>query len=364
MAPAMLLAAILLGFVSTQGVVREVDDYTCPECRISVDSLVTLGDRDGPGMLESYFGHVRRDSRGRYFLTSSLPYFWVFSPDGQVVRRIGRDGEGPGEFRAASGVVIDGGDSIRVFDSRLRRMTVFSPDLRMVRTERLEFNAGIYSTALGNRMVVNSMVRTPDRIGYPLQLVDQRGEIIRSFGSVDGVYRADLRDALDVRKITPSLAGGIWSAWRNQYVIEHWDTAGALTDVLHREVEWFPTWWHPTRTGPNTPPVTLITAIQARGDTLWVLLRIADSEWWGANEMPEGRNFLSENPDQYLDTMVEVIDLKNATVIASQRMPQALRGFAGPGIVYGSGTDVKGNPVVPLWRVDLVRASSPTRRLQ
>lgn len=51
----------------------------------------------------------------------------VFSQDGSFVERLGRRGEGPGEFMYLSGA-WPRGDSIEAFDSRLRRITRFVPD--------------------------------------------------------------------------------------------------------------------------------------------------------------------------------------------------------------------------------------------
>lgn len=50
----------------------------------------------------------------------------VFDPSGRFVRRLGRSGEGPGEFKGVSSLQILEGDSIAAFDPPLRRWTVFS----------------------------------------------------------------------------------------------------------------------------------------------------------------------------------------------------------------------------------------------
>jgi hypothetical protein len=57
----------------------------------------------------------------------------VFDPSGNLVRTIGRKGGGPGEFRRMlrSGFV---GDSLWVYDGDARRLTVFSPEGRYVRS--------------------------------------------------------------------------------------------------------------------------------------------------------------------------------------------------------------------------------------
>lgn len=58
----------------------------------------------------------------------------VFSPDGELTGRIGREGEGPGEFRWISSLGWFG-DSLWVSDIRGRRITVFDPGFSVMRTE-------------------------------------------------------------------------------------------------------------------------------------------------------------------------------------------------------------------------------------
>lgn len=68
------------------------------------------------------------DSRGNVYLSDWLMMqVVVLAPDGQVLRTIGREGEGPGEFRRVSSVQVLPGDSVMVHDRALQRVTVFAP---------------------------------------------------------------------------------------------------------------------------------------------------------------------------------------------------------------------------------------------
>jgi hypothetical protein len=49
----------------------------------------------------------------------------LFDPDGRLVRRIGRQGAGPGEFNASSGMVALGDTGFAVWDSRNARVSIF-----------------------------------------------------------------------------------------------------------------------------------------------------------------------------------------------------------------------------------------------
>jgi len=59
---------------------------------------------------------------------------YLFDRRGSFKMSLGRDGDGPGEFRAIWGAVALQGDSLVVFDSRLGRLTIFSAAGQVART--------------------------------------------------------------------------------------------------------------------------------------------------------------------------------------------------------------------------------------
>jgi hypothetical protein len=69
------------------------------------------------------------DSRAQVYIGDwGNPAVIVLSPEGRIVRRIGRRGQGPGEFANVSGVQVLQGDSLQVYDIQQDRLTVFAPD--------------------------------------------------------------------------------------------------------------------------------------------------------------------------------------------------------------------------------------------
>ncbi|HEU4557314.1 MAG TPA: hypothetical protein VFS20_05670 [Longimicrobium sp.] len=69
------------------------------------------------------------DSRGWVYVSDWMQQrVTVLSSDGRVLRRLGRSGAGPGEFRRLCGVQVLPGDSVLACDPELARLTVFQPE--------------------------------------------------------------------------------------------------------------------------------------------------------------------------------------------------------------------------------------------
>jgi hypothetical protein len=82
------------------------------------------------------------DSRGNVYVADQSRLL-VFSPDGSVLRKLGRKGQGPGEFDWIQGVRVLPADSIYVFDSSLQRVTVFAPG-----SDRAAYSVNVGTSAM------------------------------------------------------------------------------------------------------------------------------------------------------------------------------------------------------------------------
>ena len=65
-------------------------------------------------------------------------HVWIMTLAGREAVSVGRDGEGPGEFRNIVGIARLAGDSILVLDDRLKRLSLFDAAGRLAGTTRLE----------------------------------------------------------------------------------------------------------------------------------------------------------------------------------------------------------------------------------
>ena len=92
-------------------------------------------------------GLVRTDAGAIAAADGRAQVIRVFAPDGRLVRSVGRQGSGPGEFQALAWLGADG-DSLLAFDLLTRRVTLFGASGR-VRTTQLQSQGPVLTAPLG-----------------------------------------------------------------------------------------------------------------------------------------------------------------------------------------------------------------------
>ena len=145
--------------------------------------------------------------------------------------RIGRCGEGPGEFAEVLGIAIGEADSIFVLDNFLGRVSVYTPDLEFSRIFRLGFFPDGPALFIGAALLINTGIRTGDVVGVPFHVFDRDGRRLRSFGSVAGGLTSN-REIRDRRTLARADSASFWAARINQYLIERWTMDGRLLETL------------------------------------------------------------------------------------------------------------------------------------
>jgi hypothetical protein len=98
----------------------------------------------------------------------------VLDSDGEPGTRIGRRGDGPGEFRLIASVGVTAGDTIYAYDSRLRRLSYFRRDGALVRSHSLPMLGGYRPLSVldGGRVV-----GVLSGFKFPLEFGEQRSEV-------------------------------------------------------------------------------------------------------------------------------------------------------------------------------------------
>ncbi len=370
--PPFLVVAVLLplclGVRPVEGQdVRVVSDApSCTGCRIVVEPVVSLGDRDGPGAITSTFV-VDRDPEGRFWVahgdgSPANAFLTVFDSGGRFLARLGGRGDGPGEFQAIGRLRFLGADTVAVFDSRSRRRTVMTLGGEVVSTRPFDVGRFRYSLDLPDgRMISVDHRVTPERAGYPLQLVDTGGSVVRSFGSVRPDY--DPRAAMAMMKVTARGPDGasVWTVGRGDYLMELWDTLGHRRAVLKRSSQWFHSYDLNRAVSPTVPPQPIIT--DSRSDDegrLWIAVAVPASGWKEALSEPSPGVFALDEVRAYA-TVLEVIEPSSGQLIASDRLSDFFMvGFFAGDLVATYREDEAGFPYVDIWRVSLEQPSRPT----
>jgi hypothetical protein len=83
------------------------------------------------------------DSRGNVYVADQSNQLVMLSPQGSVLRKLGRKGQGPGEFDGLQAVRVLPGDSVYAFDTGLQRVTVFSP-----RSDRAAYSVNVGTNSM------------------------------------------------------------------------------------------------------------------------------------------------------------------------------------------------------------------------
>ena len=166
---------------SAQDTIRvSADDPTCPTCVIAVDSVLTIGGLDGPGLdVIDRYSRVAVDQMGRVLVSLyRFPEVSVFDSTGTFLRTFGRSGEGPGEYQFVNHVNA-GPRYIHVFDMRGR--TVLDYDFGFVRADAFPAQKGHSHVLESEDVAFTGVVPTRSSAGHPLHVLSLRGAL-ESFG--------------------------------------------------------------------------------------------------------------------------------------------------------------------------------------
>lgn len=324
----------------------------CGSCAVKLREEIRLGAREGPGALGRYDAVVRTDSRGRYFVTwSNASSVLVFAPEGRYLRTLGREGDGPGEFRRAFGIVLGRGDSLHVFDNGTNRLTVFDPELRIARMHNVVHSPGSKLIALEDGHFVAALdIRTPERAGLPLHVFDAEGILVRSFGSTDRDFGPGFQQSPS-RTLAAGANGLVWSAHIYRYEIIGWDTTNRIRARVRRNVAWFaPREDTPTR-GRLTGPLPAIQKVwEARDGLLWVAISVADPDWRNAIH-PDSRPGAIQVMSQfdYRDTVIEMLD-RSGRLRGYARVDGLVTGFLPGDRIVVAMEDADGYPYLSILR--------------
>ena len=329
------LAASVRAQVSQDSVVTTLRESPDCDCRIELTRVISLSDSLHPGLF-AYSPLVMRDSRGFWYATSNtdgLKQVGVFDQDGRLKKVIGGLGEGPGEFTYIDHIVVGSGDTLYVYDRTQLRRTVFDPDHEFVRTDPIIVYMRQIVPLPSGLMVVNASIPTRERVGWPLHTVGPDGGVLHSFGAEPPVSQPDLY-LLEDRGMAIDTEGVLWVAPRNEYELSTYSAVGARFEptnrVYRRQVEWFQPWTDLSPDSRPRPSMKQIAFGPEDPTLLWVLIDVADPEWAPLRRPQRSTKALGDS--QY-DSILEVIDVKSGSVLASRRFGPTLSRLTFQGLI-------------------------------
>ena len=372
-----LVAAVVAGLalwnaLAATQVVRVLTEDLCVTCSIELTQDVLLGS-DGESVIDVAWD-IQRLSDGRFTMAfqniAAWAEFTVFSADGSEYRRVGREGEGPGEyFRVLS--VREHGDELYVFDNHRRRITVLGPGFEVVRTisaDCLDCNGFDMAMLPGGRMAINYFMpggsleeALSADAGFAVHILGPDGE---SLHSVDEIPTSSPMNPAQnpYRFMAVAPDGSLLSLHMTSYRIDRWDPAtGKRMETLVRSADWFPDGQSSSHSArPGLPPATGTRAMHVdEAGRLWVLIVRPAPDWEDRLERTPPDAHPERGPWMYgpgsTEGVIEVLDLESGRVLVSQVLDYDLLG--GWGKLFAPGWlavyDEEGIPQYRMWRLRL-----------
>lgn len=296
-------------------------EVTCAECVITLDTIVTIGGLDGPGLdVVSIFSGVAVDGRDRILVwEGGEAEISVFDSAGRYLQSIGGRGDGPGEYRSISYVGM-GPRYIHVFDYHQGR-TMLDHDFRVIRTDL--FPGEILSAAVvGDDLVVFvATVPTPSSIGHKLHMLQPSGEMT-SHGYDGGVFSSDAIQ-WPTGVAVAGRADTVWAVPHEVNRLVRWDLAPEprMGRIFERRVAEF------DEGGDAFMPATMGSAM-LDDHGLWLTWHTADPDWTGPPPSLESLRPHSFDVDPLRDGWLDLVDPATGRTLARYHQDGALGSFA------------------------------------
>lgn len=111
---------------------------TAARCAVSEVFRIGSLEDDAEGALFAVNDAVQLDDGRIVVVNRGTAELKIFSPEGELVGRFGREGDGPGEFRNLWSVDLRAGDTLVVGDYRPWRFSFFTPEGEFLRSVQLQ----------------------------------------------------------------------------------------------------------------------------------------------------------------------------------------------------------------------------------
>lgn len=303
------------------------------ECAVQLREVLRLGTPGAPGTIGSR-PEITRTAAGHYVVASveNRGQLLLFDSDGAFVDALGRNGDGPGEYRVPGRVRPGSDGSLRILDLVNRRITHVSADGGLLETTDVRSLHGLDFVTLGagERHAVSGFGQIEDALSTTAHVIDNDGVRRTSLGAVPvaswvvNFFRAPI--AVDGQ-------GRVWTTRAGGYGFEAWDPEGGSEPVTRLVGD--PQWFDPGPPQPgapvSAPAPSIVIGLRVDRGLLW-------AGTWIADENRDANAAAAPSPldlDRLLDTIVDVIDPASGALIARTRRDEALRGTGDDQLLFG-----------------------------
>jgi hypothetical protein len=228
-------------------------DPATPPTTETVTELWRAGGDDADDVLFGVISAVAVDDDGRvYLLDSQINVVHVFSPEGEFLGEIGREGEGPGEFRNPEGMFVTADGNVAILQGMPGKIIRITPQGDPLDNIRLpgQDDGGMMMLSGGIRAGDDLVLSTRDfepgenelSITNKLVRVNSAGALAATYNastltrSMAGFNYDERRDAEVLFTATRDGDLFVFDGW-DEYAIKAYDDAGNLTRVIERDFE-------------------------------------------------------------------------------------------------------------------------------
>jgi hypothetical protein len=330
---------------------------------VEITHVANVGDTTGgPAFLGSLLDLLLLDD-GRILISDLRnPGVRLFDPSGAFLRDVGRLGQGPGEYAAASLLLPGHEGGVELFT--VGRKITYSRELEELETTRVTTPViSAHMTPVGDYLVRGRPLNSPESIGLPIHVFSRKGEeFVRSFGA-DPPIR-NLRNMPEFsRRFAASSDTTFWSADILRFRLQHWTIGGELLAEVERSPEWFPP-QSEVGIDPKDGPRPRIAALSYDPDSevVWVATLVAREDWQAAPTRAQvrgarGQPLIDDRPDIYAvyRTIIEAIDPRTGDVVAAGSIDERVKDISAGRYAYSESRTSYGEPIARVWRLELRR---------
>ncbi|MFQ5511877.1 MAG: 6-bladed beta-propeller [Candidatus Krumholzibacteriia bacterium] len=196
------------------------------------------GDTDDEDEFFGVIAQILADDEGNvYLLDSQLAQVRIFSSNGEFIRAIGREGEGPGEFKSPTGMFFTADGNIGVVQVQPGKIVLLSPDGEPAGEHPLpKQEDGGFINLVGGQANGNNLVLAAALSAFS----EGKFEQTRYLASIDGEGNELARYCSDVRTIdfaNASMDEVAWDTFDRRWVVDQKGRVFAATSFSDYQIK-------------------------------------------------------------------------------------------------------------------------------